>query len=75
KGDETVCVIVNPSFVLYSSIVSFYAPFIVTLLVYVQIYAVLRRRRRRVAVKRIHAAPEQEAQARSKVGPAWAGRS
>ncbi|XP_072409815.1 LOW QUALITY PROTEIN: D(2)-like dopamine receptor [Chiloscyllium punctatum] len=66
KGDETVCVIVNPSFVLYSSIVSFYAPFIVTLLVYVQIYAVLRRRRRRVAVKRIHAAPEQEAQARSK---------
>ncbi|XP_078063129.1 D(2) dopamine receptor A-like [Mustelus asterias] len=60
KRDETVCAIVNPSFVLYSSIVSFYVPFIVTLLVYVQIYAVLRRRRKRVAAKRISVAMEQE---------------
>ncbi|XP_038669374.1 D(2)-like dopamine receptor [Scyliorhinus canicula] len=60
KRDETICAIVNPSFVLYSSIVSFYVPFIVTLLVYVQIYAVLRRRRKRVAVKRINVALEQE---------------
>ncbi|XP_072326183.1 D(2) dopamine receptor-like [Scyliorhinus torazame] len=59
-GDETICAIVNPSFVLYSSIVSFYVPFIVTLLVYVKIYAVLRRRRKRVAIKRINVALEQE---------------
>ncbi|XP_059497287.1 D(2) dopamine receptor A-like [Stegostoma tigrinum] len=66
KRDNTVCAIVNPSFVLYSSIVSFYIPFIVTLLVYVQIYAVLRRRRRRVAVKRLGVATEQETMAPTK---------
>ncbi|MBN3295734.1 DRD2L protein, partial [Amia calva] len=43
------CSIANPAFVVYSSIVSFYVPFIITLLVYVQIYVVLRRRRKRVA--------------------------
>ncbi|NWU77952.1 DRD2 protein, partial [Onychorhynchus coronatus] len=46
------CIIANPAFVVYSSIVSFYVPFIVTLLVYVQIYIVLRRRRKRVNTKR-----------------------
>uniref|UniRef100_A0A8B9MY55 Dopamine receptor D2 n=1 Tax=Accipiter nisus TaxID=211598 RepID=A0A8B9MY55_9AVES len=33
--DENECIIANPAFVVYSSIVSFYVPFIVTLLVYV----------------------------------------
>ncbi|NXD30263.1 DRD2 protein, partial [Spelaeornis formosus] len=46
------CIIGNPAFVVYSSIVSFYVPFMVTLLVYVQIYIVLRRRRKRVSTKR-----------------------
>ncbi|NXA74572.1 DRD2 protein, partial [Thryothorus ludovicianus] len=50
--DEKVCIIGNPAFVVYSSVVSFYVPFIVTLLVYVQIYIVLRRRRKRVSTKR-----------------------
>ncbi|NXN82068.1 DRD2 protein, partial [Bombycilla garrulus] len=50
--DEKVCIIGNPAFVVYSSIVSFYVPFMVTLLVYVQIYIVLRRRRKRVSTKR-----------------------
>lgn len=43
--------IANPAFVVYSSIVSFYVPFIITLLVYVQIYVVLRKRRKRVNTK------------------------
>uniref|UniRef100_A0A8B9NXD3 Dopamine receptor D2 n=1 Tax=Apteryx owenii TaxID=8824 RepID=A0A8B9NXD3_APTOW len=50
--DENECIIANPAFVVYSSIVSFYVPFIVTLLVYVQIYLVLRKRRKRVTTKR-----------------------
>uniref|UniRef100_A0A8C0HLV3 Dopamine receptor D2 n=1 Tax=Buteo japonicus TaxID=224669 RepID=A0A8C0HLV3_9AVES len=50
--DENECIIANPAFVVYSSIVSFYVPFIVTLLVYVQIYIVLRKRRKRVNTKR-----------------------
>ncbi|XP_017284448.1 dopamine receptor D2a [Kryptolebias marmoratus] len=49
--DATLCVIANPAFVVYSSIVSFYVPFIITLLVYVQIYVVLRKRRKRVNTK------------------------
>ncbi|XP_076833194.1 dopamine receptor D2a isoform X1 [Brachyhypopomus gauderio] len=50
--DDSMCVIANPAFVVYSSIVSFYVPFIITLLVYVQIYVVLRKRRKRVSTKR-----------------------
>ncbi|XP_051529960.1 dopamine receptor D2b [Myxocyprinus asiaticus] len=50
--DDAVCEIANPSFVVYSSIMSFYVPFIITLLVYVQIYVVLRKRRKRVNTKR-----------------------
>ncbi|KAM8795600.1 D(2) dopamine receptor isoform 2-T2 [Eudromia elegans] len=50
--DEKECIIANPAFVVYSSVVSFYVPFIVTLLVYVQIYIVLRKRRKRVNTKR-----------------------
>ncbi|XP_064830222.1 D(2)-like dopamine receptor [Oncorhynchus masou masou] len=51
--DESLCIIANPAFVVYSSIVSFYIPFIITLLVYVQIYVVLRKRRKRVNTKRL----------------------
>uniref|UniRef100_A0A8C0HG49 Dopamine receptor D2 n=1 Tax=Chelonoidis abingdonii TaxID=106734 RepID=A0A8C0HG49_CHEAB len=50
--DKNECIIANPAFVVYSSIVSFYVPFIVTLLVYVQIYVVLQKRRKRVNTKR-----------------------
>lgn len=50
--DQNECIIANPAFVVYSSIVSFYVPFIVTLLVYIKIYIVLRRRRKRVNTKR-----------------------
>ncbi|XP_040340491.1 D(3) dopamine receptor [Herpailurus yagouaroundi] len=46
-GDPTVCSISNPDFVIYSSVVSFYLPFGVTVLVYARIYVVLRQRRRR----------------------------
>uniref|UniRef100_UPI00398F85F4 D(2) dopamine receptor A-like n=1 Tax=Pristiophorus japonicus TaxID=55135 RepID=UPI00398F85F4 len=60
RRDATICAIVNPSFVVYSSIVSFYVPFIVTLLVYVQIYVVLRRRRKRVGTKRNSIILEQD---------------
>ncbi|XP_062235590.1 D(3) dopamine receptor [Platichthys flesus] len=47
--DPMVCSISNPDFVIYSSVVSFYLPFIVTLLVYIRIYVFLRRRRKRIA--------------------------
>ncbi|XP_034416104.1 D(3) dopamine receptor [Cyclopterus lumpus] len=46
--DPTVCSISNPNFVIYSSVVSFYLPFIVTLLVYIRIYVFLRMRRKRI---------------------------
>ncbi|XP_025765855.1 D(3) dopamine receptor isoform X2 [Oreochromis niloticus] len=46
--DPLVCSISNPDFVIYSSVVSFYLPFIVTLLVYVRIYVFLRMRRKRI---------------------------
>ncbi|XP_068926130.1 D(3) dopamine receptor isoform X2 [Petaurus breviceps papuanus] len=46
-GDPNVCSISNPDFVIYSSVISFYLPFVVTLLVYARIYVVLRRRRRK----------------------------
>ncbi|XP_071769844.1 D(3) dopamine receptor [Centroberyx gerrardi] len=46
--DPMVCSISNPDFVIYSSVVSFYLPFIVTLLVYVRIYVFLRLRRKRI---------------------------
>lgn len=52
--NDALCVIANPAFVVYSSIVSFYVPFIITLLVYVQIYVVLRKRRKRVSMKRTY---------------------
>ncbi|CAG04235.1 unnamed protein product, partial [Tetraodon nigroviridis] len=47
--DPMVCSISNPDFVIYSSVVSFYLPFIITLLVYVRIYIFLRMRRKRIA--------------------------
>uniref|UniRef100_A0A4W5NKK1 D(3) dopamine receptor n=1 Tax=Hucho hucho TaxID=62062 RepID=A0A4W5NKK1_9TELE len=49
--DPTVCSISNPDFVIYSSVVSFYLPFTVTLLVYVRIYVFLRKRRKRIAFR------------------------
>ncbi|KFQ72864.1 D(2) dopamine receptor, partial [Phoenicopterus ruber ruber] len=61
--DENECIIANPAFVVYSSIVSFYVPFIVTLLVYVQIYIVLRKRRKRVNTKRSSHGRGSDAQA------------
>nr|XP_009935654.1 PREDICTED: D(2) dopamine receptor isoform X3 [Opisthocomus hoazin] len=61
--DENECIIANPAFVVYSSIVSFYVPFIVTLLVYVQIYIVLRKRRKRVNTKRSSHSLESDTQA------------
>uniref|UniRef100_A0A4W5NKZ9 D(3) dopamine receptor n=1 Tax=Hucho hucho TaxID=62062 RepID=A0A4W5NKZ9_9TELE len=48
---ETLCSISNPDFVIYSSVVSFYLPFTVTLLVYVRIYVFLRKRRKRIAFR------------------------
>ncbi|NXY84086.1 DRD2 protein, partial [Alcedo cyanopectus] len=60
---ENECIIANPAFVVYSSIVSFYVPFIVTLLVYVQIYIVLRRRRKRVNTKHSSHALHSDTQA------------
>ncbi|XP_065508160.1 D(2) dopamine receptor isoform X2 [Caloenas nicobarica] len=61
--DENECIIANPAFVVYSSIVSFYVPFIVTLLVYVQIYIVLRKRRKRVNTKRSSHSLDSDTQA------------
>ncbi|KAG7225013.1 hypothetical protein INR49_014806, partial [Caranx melampygus] len=48
QDDPMVCSISNPDFVIYSSVVSFYLPFIVTLLVYIRIYIFLRMRRKRI---------------------------
>uniref|UniRef100_A0A3Q1FVH3 Dopamine receptor D2 like n=1 Tax=Acanthochromis polyacanthus TaxID=80966 RepID=A0A3Q1FVH3_9TELE len=45
----TTCSFADPAFVVYSSVASFYVPFIVTLLVYAQICVVLRKRGRRTA--------------------------
>uniref|UniRef100_A0A8C9FLU3 Dopamine receptor D2 n=1 Tax=Pavo cristatus TaxID=9049 RepID=A0A8C9FLU3_PAVCR len=67
KADEKECIIANPAFVVYSSIVSFYVPFIVTLLVYMQIYIVLRRRRKRVTTKRSSHGLDSDTQAPLKV--------
>nr|XP_057941295.1 dopamine receptor D2 like isoform X2 [Doryrhamphus excisus] len=47
--EGTTCSFADPAFVVYSSVASFYVPFIVTLLVYVQICVVLRKRGRRTA--------------------------
>ncbi|XP_057689254.1 dopamine receptor D2 like [Corythoichthys intestinalis] len=47
--EGTTCSFADPAFVVYSSVASFYVPFIVTLLVYAQICVVLRRRGRRTA--------------------------
>ncbi|KAM6162058.1 D(3) dopamine receptor isoform 2-T2 [Erethizon dorsatum] len=46
-GDPSICSISNPDFVIYSSVVSFYVPFGVTVLIYARIYMVLRQRRRK----------------------------
>uniref|UniRef100_A0A3Q4H4A6 Dopamine receptor D2 like n=1 Tax=Neolamprologus brichardi TaxID=32507 RepID=A0A3Q4H4A6_NEOBR len=50
----TTCSFADPAFVVYSSVASFYVPFIVTLLVYAQICLVLRKRGRRTAPPRRH---------------------
>uniref|UniRef100_A0A8D0DIP5 D(3) dopamine receptor n=1 Tax=Salvator merianae TaxID=96440 RepID=A0A8D0DIP5_SALMN len=46
-GDPNICSISNPDFVIYSSVVSFYLPFLVTLLLYIRIYIVLRQRQKK----------------------------
>ncbi|KAM9277883.1 D(3) dopamine receptor [Cariama cristata] len=51
-GDPSVCSISNPSFIIYSSLVSFYLPFVVTLLLYVRIYLVLRQRQKKRTLTR-----------------------
>ncbi|CAJ1082141.1 D(3) dopamine receptor isoform X1 [Xyrichtys novacula] len=51
--DPMVCSISNPDFVIYSSVVSFYLPFIVTLLVYIRIYVFLRMRRKRITFSQV----------------------
>ncbi|NXE35223.1 DRD3 protein, partial [Ptilorrhoa leucosticta] len=51
-GDPSVCSISNPSFIIYSSLVSFYLPFMVTLLLYVRIYLVLRQRQKKRTLSR-----------------------
>ncbi|KAJ8010746.1 hypothetical protein DPEC_G00078360 [Dallia pectoralis] len=51
SDDPTICSISNPDFVIYSSVVSFYLPFVVTLLVYIRIYIFLRKRRKRIAFR------------------------
>ncbi|XP_063999345.1 D(3) dopamine receptor [Pogoniulus pusillus] len=50
--DPSVCSISNPSFIIYSSLVSFYLPFMVTLLLYVRIYLVLRQRQKKRTLTR-----------------------
>uniref|UniRef100_A0A8C6S5C8 Dopamine receptor D2 like n=1 Tax=Neogobius melanostomus TaxID=47308 RepID=A0A8C6S5C8_9GOBI len=50
--DGATCSFADPAFVVYSSVASFYVPFIVTLLVYAQICVVLRKRGRRTAPPR-----------------------
>ncbi|XP_054902957.1 dopamine receptor D2 like isoform X2 [Poeciliopsis prolifica] len=52
--EGTTCSFADPAFVVYSSVASFYVPFIVTLLVYAQICVVLRKRGRRTAPPRKH---------------------
>uniref|UniRef100_A0A8C9FCV5 D(3) dopamine receptor n=1 Tax=Pavo cristatus TaxID=9049 RepID=A0A8C9FCV5_PAVCR len=51
-GDPSVCSISNPVFIIYSSLVSFYLPFMVTLLLYVRIYLVLRQRQKKRTLTR-----------------------
>ncbi|MBN3326687.1 DRD2L protein, partial [Atractosteus spatula] len=51
-NDPSICSISNPDFVIYSSVVSFYLPFVVTLLVYIRIYIFLRKRRKRIAFRK-----------------------
>ncbi|KAM8870018.1 dopamine receptor D2 like isoform 2-T3 [Spinachia spinachia] len=55
--DGSTCSFADPAFVVYSSVASFYVPFIVTLLVYAQICVVLRKRGRRTAPPRGHGLP------------------
>ncbi|KAL7840440.1 hypothetical protein AOLI_G00257630 [Acnodon oligacanthus] len=57
------CSFADPAFVVYSSVASFYVPFIVTLLVYAQICVVLRRRGRRTAPPRRHGLRSEPADA------------
>lgn len=59
--EGTTCSFADPAFVVYSSVASFYVPFIVTLLVYAQICVVLRKRGRRTAPPRRHGLLTQSA--------------
>uniref|UniRef100_A0A4W4G1Q9 G-protein coupled receptors family 1 profile domain-containing protein n=1 Tax=Electrophorus electricus TaxID=8005 RepID=A0A4W4G1Q9_ELEEL len=57
------CSFADPAFVVYSSVASFYVPFIVTLLVYAQICVVLRKRGRRTAPPHRHGLHSEHADA------------
>lgn len=47
QDDPSVCSISDPDFVIYSSVMSFYLPFLVTLLFYIRIYIILRQKQRK----------------------------
>ncbi|XP_051921917.1 D(2) dopamine receptor A-like [Hippocampus zosterae] len=64
--EGTTCSFADPAFVVYSSVASFYVPFIVTLLVYAQICVVLRRRGRRMARPRGRGGGPEEPRRRRK---------
>lgn len=71
--DGTTCSFADPAFVVYSSVASFYVPFIVTLLVYAQICVVLRKRGRRTAPPRGHGEPGEGHRHRKVEGRAFGG--
>ncbi|MBN3299151.1 DRD3 protein, partial [Amia calva] len=67
--DPSICSISNPEFVIYSSVVSFYLPFVVTLLVYIRIYVFLRKRRKRITFREtcLHTEGAKESLSKEKV--------
>lgn len=65
--DPRLCSISNPDFVVYSSIVSFYLPFLITLLVYIRIYFVLKKRRKRISLRQNSATVATKVAAQSQI--------
>ncbi|NXY85114.1 DRD3 protein, partial [Alcedo cyanopectus] len=72
-ADPSVCSISNPSFIIYSSLVSFYLPFMVILLLYVRIYLVLRQRQKKRTLTRqgSHSAGTKPCHAHKFPFPLW----
>uniref|UniRef100_A0A7N8YKE3 D(3) dopamine receptor n=1 Tax=Mastacembelus armatus TaxID=205130 RepID=A0A7N8YKE3_9TELE len=73
--DPMVCSISNPDFVIYSSVVSFYLPFVVTLLVYIRIYIFLRMRRKRISFGQNSVLPPVDTQNYCSISHASCGRT